>query len=190
MRIVAALPVVLALLHTPPGGAVFPSGLPAAAQSAAEAETSLELDRPSRRLIQQGLRNEGSTRVRRTGCSGRAREGPSGRRRAGKPRPAISMARRQSCCAPQQPGPPSRLLRKTEPNRRRNHQCHRVSPPSGVATAGPAPSPERCDEWNTEAYFETATVEEVTACLAAGADVAALTERDAEHRCTWQRCSA
>ena len=59
MRIVAALPVVLALLHTPPGGAVFPSGLPAAAQSAAEAETLLELDRPSRRLIQQGLRNEG-----------------------------------------------------------------------------------------------------------------------------------
>ena len=59
MRIVAALPVVLALQHTPPGGVVFPSGLPAAAQSAAEAETALELDRPSRRLIQQGLRNEG-----------------------------------------------------------------------------------------------------------------------------------
>ena len=59
MRIVAALPVVLALLHTAPGGAVFPSGLPAAAQSAAEAETALALDRPSRRLIQQGLRNEG-----------------------------------------------------------------------------------------------------------------------------------
>ena len=59
MRIVAALPVVLALLHTAPGGSVFPSGLPAAAQSVAEAETALELDRPARRLIQQGLRNEG-----------------------------------------------------------------------------------------------------------------------------------
>ena len=28
-----------------------------------------------------------------------------------------------------------------------------------------------CEEWNTEEFFQTATVEQVTACLAAGADV-------------------
>ena len=33
-----------------------------------------------------------------------------------------------------------------------------------------------CEQWNTEEFFRTATVEDVTACLAAGADVAARTE--------------
>ena len=33
-----------------------------------------------------------------------------------------------------------------------------------------------CAGWNTEEYFRTATVEDVTACLAAGADVAARTD--------------
>ena len=42
-----------------------------------------------------------------------------------------------------------------------------------VVAAQPAPS---CEQWNTEAFFQTATVEAVTACLAAGADVAARDE--------------
>ena len=33
-----------------------------------------------------------------------------------------------------------------------------------------------CDEWNTEVFFEAATVENVTACLEAGANVAARDE--------------
>ena len=33
-----------------------------------------------------------------------------------------------------------------------------------------------CEAWNTIEYFRTATVEDVTACLDAGADVAARTD--------------
>ena len=33
-----------------------------------------------------------------------------------------------------------------------------------------------CAGWNTEEYFQTATVEDVTACLDAGVDVAARTD--------------
>ena len=32
------------------------------------------------------------------------------------------------------------------------------------------PAPD-CEEWNTEEFFQTATLDQVTACLAAGADV-------------------
>ena len=39
--------------------------------------------------------------------------------------------------------------------------------------AQPAPN---CEQWNTEEFFRAATVEDVTACLDAGADVAARTE--------------
>ena len=35
---------------------------------------------------------------------------------------------------------------------------------------GGAPAPD-CEEWSTEEFFHTATLEQVTACLAAGADV-------------------
>ena len=42
-----------------------------------------------------------------------------------------------------------------------------------AAQEQPAPS---CEQWNTKAFFQTATVEAVTACLAAGADVAARDE--------------
>ena len=40
-----------------------------------------------------------------------------------------------------------------------------------VAQAGPV-----CEQWNTREYFLTATVEEVTSCLAAGGDIEAQTE--------------
>ena len=43
-----------------------------------------------------------------------------------------------------------------------------LAPPALGAQAGPD-----CAAWNTQGYFRTATVEDVTACLAAGADVAA-----------------
>ena len=41
-----------------------------------------------------------------------------------------------------------------------------------------AQSAPPCEQWNTREFFETATVEDVTACLAAGADVDARDERD------------
>lgn len=58
-----------------------------------------------------------------------------------------------------------------------------TSPPS-PAPAVPEVSPSRgqrrsgCDNRNTAEFFETATVEQVAACLAAGTDVAARGEHD------------
>ena len=40
-------------------------------------------------------------------------------------------------------------------------------------SAQPAPS---CEQWNTQEFFEAATLEQVTACLAAGTDVMATTD--------------
>ena len=38
-------------------------------------------------------------------------------------------------------------------------------------TVREAPTDEECDDWNTREFFRTATVEDVTACIRAGADV-------------------
>ena len=38
-------------------------------------------------------------------------------------------------------------------------------------TVREAPTDEECDDWNTRGFFTTATVEDVTACIRAGADV-------------------
>ena len=46
-----------------------------------------------------------------------------------------------------------------------------ASPP--VKETSNAPTPARCETWNSREFFETATVEEVAACLDVGADVAA-----------------
>ena len=51
-----------------------------------------------------------------------------------------------------------------------------VAPPVATPSAVSVLAPVNCEEWNTEAYFEAVTVEDVTACLAAGADVAARTD--------------
>ena len=40
-----------------------------------------------------------------------------------------------------------------------------LATPAGAAQAGPD-----CAAWNTQEYFRTATVEDVSACLDAGAD--------------------
>lgn len=42
-----------------------------------------------------------------------------------------------------------------------------------ILSAQPAPT---CEQWNTAAFFEVATVQDVTACLDAGSDVSARTE--------------
>lgn len=44
-----------------------------------------------------------------------------------------------------------------------------------VATLGAQPAPS-CAEWNTQEFFESATLGDVTACLAAGADPMATTD--------------
>ena len=55
-----------------------------------------------------------------------------------------------------------------------------------VASLGAQPAPS-CDEWNTDGFFVTATVEDVTGCLNAGADVAA---RDDEGQTPLYRAAA
>ena len=61
-RLAVAVAVLLACglaIFTPPRAPAFGAALAAAAQDASAVEASLGLDRPTRRLIQQGLRNEG-----------------------------------------------------------------------------------------------------------------------------------
>ena len=55
-----------------------------------------------------------------------------------------------------------------------------------VASLGAQAAPS-CDQWNTEAFFRAATVEDVTGCLNAGADVAARDEEEITplHWATW-----
>ena len=61
--------VVSAAVLLPPPGAAFRMTVATAAQDPAAVEASLGLDRPTRRLIQQGLRSEGFD----AGAPGRAR---------------------------------------------------------------------------------------------------------------------
>ena len=47
-----------------------------------------------------------------------------------------------------------------------------------LAIAHPMFGEADCEKWNTKEYFQTATVEDVTACLGAGADLMARDEAD------------
>ena len=169
-----------------------------AAQDPSAVEAALGLDRPTRRLIQQGCGTKTSTRASRTGCSG---GGPVARFARGRRpvecwRPGIWTASRPNYSA----RPAGRRCR--VPTNVPRGRCRvAVSPGRGgdrdaaargdrtwtgasscprldrsVATGYgniDAPTPARCETWNRREFFETATVEEVAACLDVGADVAA-----------------
>ena len=121
----------------------------AAAQDAAALEAVLGLDRPTRRLIQRGLRNEGFDPGTPDGLFG--------------PRTRDAIRRWQEARGAETTGylddGQAELLRT-------------AGAPVAESAAGPAQSAD-CEAWNTEAFFKTATPEDVTACLAAGADVEA-----------------
>ena len=185
---------VLVLPRTP----AFGAAVTAAAQDASAVEAALGLDRPTRRLIQQRLRNEGFDPGAPDGLFGpRTRNAirrwqeargvlatgyldseqaellrgggapPAGSNepppRAGVELPAVpaEAVTEMPRHAGTEPGPAQAVAQGST----------RASPP--VTEASNAPAPERCETWNEREFFETATVEEVTACLAAGADVAA-----------------
>ena len=146
-----------------------------AAQDPEAVESGLALDRPTRRLIQQGLTAEGfdpgtpdglfgpRTRAAIRAWQGSREQAVTGYldlvqaealRLAGMPDTGTVRANSQAprSTTPSLPAPPA---------------------PS-VPEASPAPvsAAVRCDNWNTEEFFEVASTEEVTACLGNGAGVA------------------
>ena len=121
-----------------------------AEQDAAAVEAALGLDRPTRRLIQQGLGNEGFDPGTPDGLFGPRTRDAIRRWQAARGLPATGHVDSEQ----------AGLLRA-------------VAVPSPVAESAGAPARADCEAWNTEEFFETATVEDVTACLAAGTDVAA-----------------
>ena len=181
----------------PPRAPAFGVTVATAAQDPAAVESSLGLDRATRRLIQQGLRSEGFDAGSPDGLFGprtraairawqMAREHAEtgyldeaqaeALRAAGAPpivaagdTPDVSPTsgtapggtEAETVQAPGSRGP-------TEPP-----GATAGSPPIAGVLAAPAPTTERCEAWNTLGFFETATAEEVTACLGAGADVMA-----------------
>ena len=157
-----------------------------ASQDAATVEAALGLDRPTRRLIQERLRNKGFDPGTADGLFGprtraairrwqEARELPATGyldgaaadllRGAGAPPAAVA--------APASPQPPS-----AEPVRRGTSA-------TGEPAAPPARASMDCSEWNTQEFFEAATASDVTTCLAAGSDVAAQDNDDSATPLHW-----
>ena len=170
-----------------------------AAQDPSAVEAALGLDRPTRRLIQQGLRNEDFDAGEPDGLFGRRTRGAirpwqeargvlatgylDGEqaellRAAGGP-PLSGSNERPPAAVVESPSAPAEAA--TETPRHAETEPGRVqavaqgsteaSPP--VTETSNAPTPARCETWNSREFFETATVEEVAACLDVGADVAA-----------------
>ena len=146
-----------------------------AAQDPQAVEAELGLDRPARRLIQQGLTADGFDPASPDGLFG--------------PRTRTAIRVWQAARAATETGisrrsPGGGVTRiAAAPTTVTAADTTDTSPPSPVP-AVPEVSPSRgqrrsgCDNWNTAAFFETAIVEQVAACLAAGADVQARGEHD------------
>ena len=146
--------------------AAFPANASAAQDPSAD-EAALGLDRPTRRLIQQGLRNEGFDPGAPDGLFGPRTRAAIRRWQATKGHPTtgyldrtqvddLRAAAASPSVVPETPGADSS--------------------PAVELSPTPAPAAVNCEEWNTEEFFESATASAVTACLAAGADVAARTD--------------
>ena len=173
---------VLMLSRAPASWAVMTT----AAQDPPAVEASLGLARPTRRLIQQGLQNEGfdpgapdglfgpRTRAAIRGWQEARGVPPTGYldsaeadllRAAGAPRPPVSAA----AVLPAPTFAESQSI---------SDSGAPTSPPAAEAYADPSSAAVNCEEWNTEAFFEMATASAVTACLAAGADLEARDDSD------------
>ena len=188
--VVVATPLLLTPSRAPASWAVMIT----TAQDPPPAEAGLGLDRPARRVIQQGLRNEGFDPGAPDGLFGPRTRGAIRRwqeargepatgyldgvqaellRASGAPRLSVetaASATAESIASPAQvvSAAPRRSETETSAN-------------PATLTAEPSTVPdqmENCDGWNTGDFFETVTVSAVTACLAAGADVAARDDDD------------
>ena len=178
----------------PPRAPGFGATVATAAQDPSAVEAALGLDRPTRRLIQQGLRNEGFDAGEPDGLFGPRTRGAirpwqeargvlaTGYlddkqaellRAAGVP-PLSGSSERPPAAVVESPSAPAEAA--TETPRHAETEPGRVqavaqgsteaSPP--VTETSNAPSPARCETWNSREFFETATVEEVAACLEGG----------------------
>ena len=158
-------------------------------QDPSAVEAWLGLDRPMRELIQRGLTNEGFDPAAPDGLFGprtrtAIRDWQTSRgavatgylndaeaellQAAGAP-PAIALE--TGAPAPSVPDAEVPTATALPPD---ESGVAPVIPQAVVDLPGfPAPADANCRRWNTEYFFETATTELVTACLAAGTDVAA-----------------
>ena len=148
----------------PLGAAAFLASATTAAQEPSAAEASLSLARPARRLIQQGLRNEGFDPGDPDGLFGPRTRGAIRRWQEARRVPPTGYLT----------GPEAELLRVAGAVPPSAATVATAAPTVVEASVGGAAGDElNCEQWNTQEFFETATASVVTACLAAGAEVAA-----------------
>ena len=159
---VAAEAVATLAVARPSAVALWSPASSAVAQEPAAVEASLGLDRPTRRSIQQGLRNEGFDPGALDGLFG--------------PRTRAAIRGWQASRGT----PPSGYLNGTQAELLRSAGSSARQRGRDIAEPLDSPDPEsvNCGGWNTEAFFETATASVVRACLAAGADIAARDDGD------------
>ena len=174
-------------------------GLAATAQDPQAVEAELGLDRPARRLIQQGLADAGfdpgapdgvfgpRTRAAIRAWQAARRVSETGYLAAAQAQALRTAATlgRGTAAADTTAAPPPTVAPPTgtdagtaraasdAPGPTASSPAPSPAPAVLEASPAPGPPPAGCDNWNTEEFFETATVDEVTACLAGGADLAA-----------------
>ena len=135
-----------------------------AAQDPSADEAALGLDRPTRRLIQRGLRNEGFDPGAPDGLFGPRTRAVIRRWQTAEGHPTTGyLDRTQADDLRAAAAPPYVVPERPGAD----------SSPAVELSPTPAPAAVNCEEWNTEPFFESATASVVTACLAAGVDVAA-----------------
>ena len=167
--------VVSAAVLVPPPATVFRMTVASAAQDPSAVEAALGLDRPTRWLIQQGLRKEGFDASEPDGLFGPQTREAIRRWQEARGMPTTGYL----------DGLQAELLRVAgEPRPAESEVAATDVPPVAESPAAPpaateSPAPVQavsCEDWNTQEFFEMATAEDVTGCLEAGADVAARDE--------------
>ena len=131
------------------------------ARNPASVEAGLGLDRPTRRLIQQGLRNEGFDPGAADGLFGPRTRGALRRWQEAREMPATGYLDSAQAERLRAAGAPERVASGERPGGRA----------ARAESSGSMPRPAAsCEGWGTEEFFDTAPAEAVTACLGAGAD--------------------
>ena len=179
--------------------AVFMAVANTTAQDPQAVEAELGLDRPTRRLIQRGLSNEGFDPGAADGLFGPRTRDAVRRWQQARGVPATGYLDGgqadllRAAVASPQPGsekiePPTVPAETAAPSDSASESAVGPTPTSGApesvetsagaadstaALAAPATAAATCHTWNTEDFFEMATVTEVTACLRAGANLEA-----------------